>query len=77
MIFRVHYMRVPALRGHVYCRVYVAPCPKTTFASMGSLTMRHDEFDAFREAFRAEYVEDVPGPEWSEVRGPDDALGGL
>jgi hypothetical protein len=44
---------------HVYCRLFVAPSPDLTFAAIGSLTMRKNEFAAFQKAFDAEFIEDV------------------
>jgi hypothetical protein len=56
--FRVRYMTAPRL-AHVYCRVFAAPGDGGTFASLGDLTMRKDEFDAFRSGFTAaEFIEE-------------------
>lgn len=65
MKFRVRYMTAPAV-PHVYCRVFAAPNADSTFASLGNLTMRREEFAAFRLMFdEAEFVAEdsqwVPG----------------
>jgi hypothetical protein len=58
MIFRVHYMTTATI-PHVYCRLFVAGGPNLTFAAIGSLTMRKNEFAAFETHFDAEFIEDV------------------
>ncbi len=76
-IFRVRYMTTETV-PHVYCNVYAAPAPNLTFASLGLLTMDKTEFAAFRRAFKAEFLDDLrPDEPEDDVRGPDDALGGL
>lgn len=76
-VFRVRYMTTETV-PHVYCHVYAAPAPNLTFASLGLLTLRKAEFAAFRLAFKAEFVDDLrPDEPEDDVRGADDALGGL
>jgi len=60
MVFRVHYMTAPAV-PHVYCRVFVAPRINETFAAVGSLTMRKNDFESFRNRFDAEFIEEESG----------------
>lgn len=45
--FRARYMSAPGI-PHVYVRLFVAPAPDQTFAAVGSLTMRKDDFATFR-----------------------------
>jgi hypothetical protein len=59
MIFRVRYMTADVI-PHVYCQIFVSPSPDQTFASIGNLTMRKPEFEAFRAAFKAEFEEHMP-----------------
>ena len=54
--FRVRYMSEPHI-PHVYCRVFVAT-DGGTYASLGSLILRSAEFEAFKAAFRAEFIEE-------------------
>jgi hypothetical protein len=56
MIFRVHFM-TSVLIPHVYVRIFASHRPGATFAGLGNLTMRKEEFRAFRQAFSAEFVE--------------------
>lgn len=58
MIFRVRYMTTD-FSPHVYCRVFAAERVGLTFAPLGNLTMRKAEFEEFREAFEAEFVQAV------------------
>jgi hypothetical protein len=56
MKFRVRYMTAPGV-PHIYCRVFAAPGTDATFAALGNLTMRREEFEAFRMTFdKAEFV---------------------
>ena len=50
MTFRVRYSINPD-SPHVYCRVFVAS-GGGTFANTGTLTMRREEFEAFRMMFK-------------------------
>ena len=56
MRFRVRYMTAPGV-PHIYCRVFAAPSTDATFAALGNLTMRREEFEAFRMLFKdAEFL---------------------
>lgn len=55
-MFRVRYMEQPGL-PHVYCRVFAA-YDGGTYAGLGNLTMRRNEFEQFRTKFNAEFVKD-------------------
>lgn len=57
MIFRVRFMTADMI-PHVYCRIFVTKRIGMTWATIGSLTMRKEEFDAFKTAFRAEFIEE-------------------
>jgi len=57
--FRVRYQTAPGI-PHVYCRVFVAQ-NGGTYAATGNLTMRREEFDAFRQSFNAEFIAEGDG----------------
>jgi len=49
-VFKVKWMTA-STAAHVYCRAFSAPNPEHTFASLGNLTIRKNEFDALKAAF--------------------------
>jgi hypothetical protein len=60
MMFRVRYT-IGKSSPHVYCRIFVADHADTTFAMVGSLMMRQQpDFEAFRQSFSAEFIEEDP-----------------
>lgn len=62
MIFKVLYKPARAYAGHVMCRVFVSPGPNRTWANLGVLIVRVDEFEALRAAMSGFTFE----PEYSE-----------
>lgn len=56
-IFKVRYMSSPSI-PHIYCRVFVSNDKGANYAAIGNLTLRRDDFEAFRKSFKAEFVED-------------------
>jgi hypothetical protein len=56
-VFKVRYTTAEGL-PHVYCQLFAAPAPEATFAHLGSLTLRKQEFERLRECFDADFVED-------------------
>jgi hypothetical protein len=57
-IFKITFMSAPMV-PHVYCQLFVADRPETTWASCGYLTMRKAEFDDFQTACPDLQFEDV------------------
>ena len=57
-VFRVRYMTTNTV-PNVYCNVYTAPAPGQTFKSLGLLTLTKSDFEAFKQAFKAEFVDDL------------------
>lgn len=55
--FRARFMTADFI-PHVYVRVFVSPRPGATFSALGNLTMRKPDFEAFRNAFKAEFIEE-------------------
>jgi len=55
MVFRTRYI---LKGGHVHVRVFVAPDPRQTFASIGTLVMSEADWAEFRDAFNAEHLEE-------------------
>ena len=59
-VFKVKWMTAPMIE-HVYLRVFSARQPNTTFAALGNLTLRKDEFEDFKVAFPgAIYEREIP-----------------
>ena len=58
VIFRVRYMTTNTV-PHVYCNVYAASTPGQPFKSLGLLTLSKSDFEAFKQAFKAEFVDDL------------------
>lgn len=53
-VFRTHPQKIG---GHVHVRVFSAPAPHLTYASIGVLVMDDDDYREFVKAFKAEHIE--------------------
>lgn len=57
MVFRVRYK---LLGGHYHCRIFSAKASDQTFAKMGEVVLRENEFDAFKKCMIAEFLPEEP-----------------
>ena len=50
MIFKVVYKPANGYAGHIMCRVFSSPAPNRTWANLGVLICRREEFESMRAA---------------------------
>ena len=60
MLFKARYRPSQAHTGHVQCRVFISPAPNRTWATLGHLTVRVEEFESMRAAMSGVIFEPEP-----------------